>query len=62
MDQFLEVLKIAVTGMIGIFTAILLIYLMILLLTYAFPSKKRVKRVISRKTGEVLEETPLKDQ
>lgn len=62
MDQFLEVFKIAVTGMIGIFTAILLIYLMILLLTYAFPSKKRVKRVISRKTGEVLEETPLKDQ
>ncbi len=61
MDNVLEVLKIAGVGLIGIFTAILVIYLMILLLTYAFPSKKRVKRLISRETGEILEEHPLKD-
>lgn len=59
MENIFEVLEIAGFGLIGIFSAILVIYGMILLLSYAFPTKKRIRRLISRKTGEIIEEIEL---
>ncbi len=61
MDFLITALKIAATGLIGIFTAILVIYLVILLLAFAFPERKRIRRLISRRTGEVLSEEELRD-
>ena len=60
MSNLNQALNITLFGMLGIFFVLGLIYLLILLLVWAFPEKKRIKRVISRKTGEVLEERELK--
>lgn len=60
MDKLGEALNIMLVGMMGIFLALGLIYVLILLLNILFPEIKRVKRVISRKTGEVLSERDMK--
>ncbi|NCC83269.1 MAG: hypothetical protein EOM03_03970 [Clostridia bacterium] len=60
MDKLGEALNIMLVGMMGIFLALGLIYVLILLLNKLFPEIKRVKRVISRKTGEVLSERDMK--
>lgn len=60
MSNFNQALDITLYGMLGIFFVLGLIYLLILFLIWAFPEKKKVKRIISRKTGEVIEERKLK--
>lgn len=60
MSNINQALNITLFGMLGIFFVMGMIYLLILLLIWAFPEKKRLKRIISRKTGQVIEERELK--
>lgn len=60
METIMKALNISLMGMLGIFFVLGLIYLLILFLLWAFPEKKRIKRVLSRATGEVVEEHEMK--
>lgn len=59
MNTLQQALNITLYGMSGIFFVLGLIYLLILFLLWAFPEHKRIKRIVSRKTGEILEEVEL---
>lgn len=56
MDNLNQALNITLYGMLGIFFVLGLIYLLILFLIWAFPEKKRIRRIVSRTTGEIIEE------
>lgn len=58
----INALNLMLVGMLGIFFVMLLIFLLIKFLLWAFPEPKKILRKISKATGKVISEEEVKPQ